>query len=304
MRKEGTDLTHKDFHVRKSCVLEALQWLKINNRYFNNISINSTTLSQLPENGYLSGLSVETEGHIDSSGSSSFVPSTYRKQETIQRSIDDRQKQSPVMWPPQGSTPVDEFHSEGYFTLAFPTLYPTGDADFTVPRHRTVTIGNYFKHLMLYKDGRFSKHPRFRYFALNTEMRRRALESGRIYIRQHPEDARLTIEELRQLVDPVAFSNRVLHFAATLRGTRPYWMRQRTPMVDCLGIPTIFFTHSAADLQWPELAKLISSTPENRTARSNAVIANPAVADWFFMNVYVSLFDISTKTYSRPMIIG
>ena len=53
-------------------------------------------------------------------------------------------------------------------------------------------------------------------------------------------------------------------------------------MVDQLGIPTIFFTHSAADLQWPELAKLISSTPENRTARANAVIANPAVADWFF----------------------
>ena len=28
-------------------------------------------------------------------------------------------------------------------------------------------------------------------------------------------------------------------------------------MVDTIGLLTIFFTHSAADLQWPELARLI-----------------------------------------------
>lgn len=119
-------------------------------------------------------------------------------------------------------------------------------------------------------------------------MRWRALQAGRIYIRQHPEDARMTITELRQLVNPTAFSNKVLHFAASLRGSRPYWMRQHTrliSMVDCLGLPTIFFTHSAADLQWPELAKLICPTPEDpgRLARSTGVIANPALADWFFL---------------------
>ena len=32
-------------------------------------------------------------------------------------------------------------------------------------------------------------------------------------------------------------------------------------MVDTFGLPTIFFTHSAANLQWPELAQLIC--PEN-----------------------------------------
>jgi len=36
-------------------------------------------------------------------------------------------------------------------------------------------------------------------------------------------------------------------------------------MVDTLGLPTIFFTHSAADLQWPELARLICpEDPESR----------------------------------------
>ena len=54
-------------------------------------------------------------------------------------------------------------------------------------------------------------------------------------------------------------------------------------MVDTLGLPTIFFTHSAADSQWPELARLIC--PENKhcnSSRSIAVSENPAIADWFF----------------------
>ena len=62
-----------------------------------------------------------------------------------------------------------------------------------------VTIGNYFKHFLMYivyKDGRFAKHRCFRYFALNTEMRWRALQAGRIYVRQHLCDVQLSVEEL------------------------------------------------------------------------------------------------------------
>ena len=39
-----------------------------------------------------------------------------------------------------------------------------------------------------------------RYFALNTEMRHRALQTGRIYIRQNPHDGHLTVDELRDMV--------------------------------------------------------------------------------------------------------
>ncbi len=141
---------------------------------------------------------------------------------------------------------------------------------------------------MMYEDDRFARHPRFRYFALNTEMRWRALQTGRIYVRQHPHDAQLSVEELRDMVghEGAAFSNRVLHYAASLRGTRQYWFRQRSrliAMVDTLGLPTVFFTHSAADLHWPELACLICpDNPESRSSRNTALLENPAIADWFF----------------------
>ena len=95
----------------------------------------------------------------------------------------------------------------------------TGAADFVAPRARAVTIGNYFKHLLMYEDGRFARHPRFCYFALNTEMRLRTLQTGRIYVRQRPQDAQLSVEELRDMVghEGEAFSSRVLHYAGSLQ---------------------------------------------------------------------------------------
>jgi len=66
------------------------------------------------------------------------------------------------------------------------------------------------------------------FFALNKEMRWHALQAGRIHIQQHPGDAQLTVDELRDMVQRVgeAFSTRALHYAATLCITRQYWFKQ------------------------------------------------------------------------------
>lgn len=81
------------------------------------------------------------------------------------------------------------------------------------------------------------------------------------------------------------FSNRVLHYAVSLRGTRQYWFQQRTrviSMVDTLGIPTTFFTHSATDFQWPDLARLFQESYLEEFNQREVVMENPAIADWFF----------------------
>ena len=107
-------------------------------------------------------------------------------------------------------------------------------------------------------------------------------------MKQHPGDAQLSLDELRDMVERQgeAFSDRVLHYASSLRGTKQYWYRQRSRLlatVDTLGLPTIFSTHIAADLKWPELARLICPEDANsRSSRAKAVIENPAKSDWFF----------------------
>ena len=165
----------------------------------------------------------------DANLSRTFVPLTpprITEQEAIRQSVQEQQSNLPstVAWPPAGETPINEFRTEGYISCAFPTLFPTVAADFVAPRACAVIIGNNFKHLLMYEDGRFARHPCFCYFALNTEMRWRALQTGRIYVRQCPQDAQLSVEELRDMIgcEGEAFSNRLLHYAGSLRGTRQY----------------------------------------------------------------------------------
>ena len=165
VRKEGSDNTHCDFRVRKLVVLRALKWLKQHNKFYRNIEINQDALDQLPEDGSLSSLrevemdaddelELQTTDDPNIQDSASFVPVVVRKmteEESIRKSVQDRQSAAPklttVSWPQVGDSPISEFTTEGYISCAFPTLLPTGEAEFLSPRQNTVTIGNYFKHL-------------------------------------------------------------------------------------------------------------------------------------------------------------
>ena len=81
------------------------------------------------------------------------------------------------------STPIDEAAGKDrIFAMAFPTLYPTGRADFNVPRLRKVDLDEYARHMMCFRDGRFGRHPRWRFFVFNLLMRRKASGSARFYV--------------------------------------------------------------------------------------------------------------------------
>ena len=188
VRRQGAAGSHKDFRVHRSKVLTALQWLKQHNTYYSDILIDEAALAQLPVDDDITLPSItsdieqeptvsdeQTEEPYSTHLQGTFVPMMPRQgtqQEIVQESVSRRQDDAqPVSWPQVGDIPINEFRTEGYMTRAFPTLFPTGTADFSAPRIRHVTIGYYFKHLLMYRDGRFAQHPRFRYFALNTEMR-------------------------------------------------------------------------------------------------------------------------------------
>src|SRR5579859_2660745 len=76
---------------------------------------------------------------------------------------DNANTPSPVPWPTVGERPLNEFTTEGYIAMAFPTLFPKGDADLqdAINRRDEVKIAEYFKSLLTYKDGRFGSHPRY-----------------------------------------------------------------------------------------------------------------------------------------------
>ena len=71
-------------------------------------------------------------------------------------------------------SPINEYNTEDLFDMAFPTLFPTGTADWLQTRLKDVCLNEYGLHLLKYYDQRFGKHPRFRYFVLNMIMRHRS----------------------------------------------------------------------------------------------------------------------------------
>ena len=147
--------------------------------------IDGNTLDQLPEDGNLTQLRViaidsptmDTPTSTASTSTSSspvipvllrpydsycahlpqlFVPTAMRsmtEQEAVVKAVEERQSSSSpssssatLMCPSIGGMPINEFTTESYFTCQFPTLFPTGAADFSCQgRQNQVTIFN--KHI-------------------------------------------------------------------------------------------------------------------------------------------------------------
>ena len=85
-----------------------------------------------------------------------FVPTAMRsmtEQEAVVKAVEERQSSSlpsssstTLMCPSIGGMPINEFTTDSYFTCHFPTLFPTGAADFSCQgRQNQVTIFN--KHI-------------------------------------------------------------------------------------------------------------------------------------------------------------
>jgi len=73
----------------------------------------------------------------------------------------------PTVW----QTPLSKWLASFIMRSAFPTLFPYGKADFDMPQSRTVTLAVYAKHMLKYQDGRFGRHPLFRYYVFNQIIR-------------------------------------------------------------------------------------------------------------------------------------
>ena len=185
---EGAVHSHRDFRVRRSVVHRALNWLVTHNQYYrsNHVHIDVNALEQLPHDGNLSQLTSITVESASTEPPATNTPATgppvadtpatsqdpysaHLPQSCFHcHSIYDRAGGSASVCSGAtikpihviiachhdvasiGGVPINEFTTEGYFSCAFPTLFPTGAGDFSGERQNQVTIGNYFKHLMMY----------------------------------------------------------------------------------------------------------------------------------------------------------
>ena len=159
--------------------------------------------------------------------------------------------------PSVADDPISEWDSKPVFRMAFPGLFPFGQGDFYEPREEVISLGDWIRHLLKYKDGRFARHSRFRYYAFNHLLRMQSKQHSS-YVCKKLNGKNITFQDLEERVreGKADLANHIVRSAELLRGTRPFWAargRELEAMVLNLNAPHLFITASAADLQWFDL---------------------------------------------------
>ena len=223
VRRYGSNNSHADFRVRRDHVLTAIQWLRQNNPCYADITINHDNVQLLPSDGIPEELlCVQTNDDSDQQeeddddvqqDSHSFLPlpiSQPTEEAAISSAIN---RVEPLDWPDIRDNALNEFSTPFLATKCFPTLFPYGTGDPTnVARLRKVSLTDALKNLNKYGEfvegsnvpvWRFASHPRFPYWGLNMK-RHQLLSQTSVYLQQHPEDANLTIDDLRAMVNTMS----------------------------------------------------------------------------------------------------
>lgn len=200
--------------------------------------------------------------------------------------------------------------------LAFPKLFPVGQADPTASRMKKIPELKAAAHLLRYAEldplvspseanpnGQlyypFSEHERFSFWMLDRIRRHRSLQQTSVYLRNNPNDAALTMEELKLMVRNGQISQimgRIYAYSANIVGSDGYWNKKRRELEAIMqqkSVGTLFFTLSFADNHWPDLHRLMPAGLLPGNQRYKSIIKNPHLADWYFshkMEVFMKHF--------------
>lgn len=204
-------------------------------------------------------------------------------------------------WPDLSQDAANEFQTEGLICKAFPVLFPYGRGDLNAPRLHKISYRKYFQYLLEYHDGRFANDERFPYYAFNSVFRWDAINCGNVYVRQHQMEG-LTGEDLAEVANNPNhdLAANIMYYGANLRGTRSFWKQRCSEllqMVRQVGLPSVFFTLSAADYHWPDLFRIICPDRDpasiTESQRRRLMHENPATVAWFFevrSNLFIKEF--------------
>ncbi|XP_053389337.1 uncharacterized protein LOC128552332 [Mercenaria mercenaria] len=255
VRKCGSVDSFKEYNVRRAEIEYALHWLKSNNPAFSDITISQDRLTKLPQNGPIQIQTIETTHDIQNSDKGPAkeqngpgevqgetnscvglpdlnVDIKHQVEQVVKEVVGPEhgkvtvgRKYVCIPWPTQSDTPLSEFTTRYFFSMAFPCLFPYSKGDFHINRPRTITsMTEWAEHLMWYGDGRFAQHPYFKFIVHNIIMRKRTFKQSSYVVKQHLGEEPITFEELKDMLQrrDNSVAQKVMYFGACLRGTTQY----------------------------------------------------------------------------------
>lgn len=150
-------------------------------------------------------------------------------------------------WPTIDPKAINEFEQTGLASLAFPKLFPLGQADPTATRLLKVTESHAAAHLLKYAEldpaepvsqlhpsGQlyypFAEHERFMFWMADRIRRHRALSQAKVYFRQNPRDEALTMDQLKDMIHTGEIKKlvgRIYAYTANIVGSDAYWAKRK-----------------------------------------------------------------------------
>ena len=171
--------------------------------------------------------------------------------------------------PGENKKPLPILTDHYFEELANPEKYPYGQGGFlNSSRPVPISISKYANARLLDQDGRFSKDPDY-FLTLQYAVEHKAVQDKlNIAIRQvngrqyEGEDINAGHLKNPNVLNNLIHQDKAYKFLKNIRGSPPYWQNmfhETLAMIRQRGIPTWFFTLSAADLQWPEVIQGIAA---------------------------------------------
>ncbi|XP_050307506.1 uncharacterized protein LOC126744192 [Anthonomus grandis grandis] len=167
--------------------------------------------------------------------------------------------------PGEGKTPIhlmlDQFSDE----LSFPTLFCGHAKQFLTK----FSYSDQTKILLQHKDRRFARTDYLLYTFKKRQLIQLSSAIATCLRKKRNEDGKYTAGQVRQanFLDQLIRSDMGFHFLSRIAGSPAYWKHEKTKllcMIRQFGIPTLFFTVSAAETAWPELIKVLAQVVDQK----------------------------------------
>ena len=220
-----------------------------------------------------------------------------------------------VNWDHIKGKPLSELSTEGFFSMAFPTIFINGSCDYSTPKLVNINFEEWIKHIYFTGDGRVSKHPYLKFLLLNLRLRKMALDQGSFLVSQQLNDAHLTIAELAENLrnNDDSVPRKIINVGANLPNSHPYWRNKKHELDNMLFYrlmefgdnPAYFDSNSCAEYHCVPLLNLLIKYYSLINQKDESVIREKVNSDNKFkrslvlenLHIVTNYFDTRTINY-------
>lgn len=265
--------------VKPNHIFEALQFLKRNNQWYEDVAIDTnwkTTADSSEEISVNDDVSTEDVDQFQIA-TDTCLQAVDIAQEVLDHYFDDVYDIAPG----EGNNPIRMLQEPGNEAKTFPYHFPTGRFSWNDNRQTRITSSRYFNNRLMNTDDRFAKDSNYIFFGQFMSDLNQVIEKTQISIRKSVKrmesDKKMTASMVK---NPETLSNlmkndEALRFMQPIRGTPSYWsaaQKDLFAMLRQLGIPTWFCSFSAAEHRWNyAVATILRHQNDHR---------NPSMLDW------------------------